>query len=216
MYQPTTKTVASCSLCDQRRILRISRDAVRSQLSPSQSQGPHRLSSIVDASRRASSRIDSDVGLLAHSRHDTEVTTDFRQRNIVSRREESSTKRRSSRMQAINMPLITSFSSTVQDPPCAFSATAVSKREGSVWTVTVFNESHGCQSLLHTGDSKSRFTRHRSNLFHLGRNGFCIVFLVSVMRTSDQAQGPGCGRAGQARHELWPLQKARTQPNYMR
>ncbi|SCZ89836.1 BZ3500_MvSof-1268-A1-R1_Chr1-3g01608 [Microbotryum saponariae] len=32
--------------------------------------------------------------------------------------------------------------------------------------------------------------------------------------TSNQVQGPGptpgCGREGQARHDLWPLQKART------
>ncbi|SGY16876.1 BQ5605_C012g07017 [Microbotryum silenes-dioicae] len=89
-------------------------------------------------------------------------------------------------------------------------------REGSVWTITVFNEAYGCQSLLHTGDSKSRFTRHRSNLFHLGRNGSYIVFLVSVMRTSDQAQDPGYGREGQARNDLWPLQKARTQPSHLR
>ncbi|SGY31961.1 BQ5605_C002g01290 [Microbotryum silenes-dioicae] len=39
---------------------------------------------------------------------------------------------------------------------------------------------------------------------------------ASYSSTSVQAQDPGCGRAGQARYELWPLQKARTQPSYMR
>ncbi|SGY74105.1 BQ5605_C005g03341 [Microbotryum silenes-dioicae] len=149
-------------------------------------------SSIVDASRRASSRI--DVGHLPHSRLDIEVTTDFRQWNIFSGRGKASTIRRSSQMRAINMRLITSFSSTfasltpvvsksVQDPPCSFSATAISKGECSVWTIIVFNEAHSHRSLLHTGDSKSRLTRQRSNLFRLGLNGSCIVFLVSVMRS---------------------------------
>ncbi|SCZ90690.1 BZ3500_MvSof-1268-A1-R1_Chr1-3g02153 [Microbotryum saponariae] len=69
-------------------------------------------SSIVDASRRASSRI--DVGLLPHLAPgpDAEVTTSFRQWNIVSRRGKISTKRRSSRMQAIDMRLMTRTSST--------------------------------------------------------------------------------------------------------
>ncbi|SGY19997.1 BQ5605_C017g08425 [Microbotryum silenes-dioicae] len=215
-------------------------DAVRIQLPRSQIQG---ASSIVDASRRASSR--SDVGHLPHSRPDIEVTTDFRQWNILSERGAVSTKRRSSQMRAINMRLITSFSSTfarltrvvsksVQDPPCSFSATAISKGECSVWTIIVLNEAHSHRSLLHTGDSKSRLTRHRFNLFHLGPNGSCIVFLVSVMRswrrrgyhyhsvtslqaytTSDQTQVPGCGREVQARHDLWSLQRPRTQPSYM-
>ncbi|SCZ91268.1 BZ3500_MvSof-1268-A1-R1_Chr1-2g01297 [Microbotryum saponariae] len=35
-------------------------------------------------------------------------------------------------------------------------------------------------------------------------------------RTFDQAQDPGCGREGQARHDLWPLQKARTKPICLR
>ncbi|SCZ91435.1 BZ3500_MvSof-1268-A1-R1_Chr1-2g01406 [Microbotryum saponariae] len=50
-------------------------------------------SSIVDASRRASSRI--DVGLLPHLAPgpDAEVTTDFRQWNIVSRRGKISEKK---------------------------------------------------------------------------------------------------------------------------
>ncbi|SGY25365.1 BQ5605_C018g08606 [Microbotryum silenes-dioicae] len=123
---------------------------------------------------RASSRI--DVGHLPHSRPDIEVTTDFRQWNILSGRGKVS--RRSSQMRAINPRLITSFSSTfasltgvvsksVQDPPCAFPATAISKGKCNVWTIIVFNEAHSHRSLLHTGDSNSRLTRHRSNLFHL-------------------------------------------------
>ncbi|SCZ91545.1 BZ3500_MvSof-1268-A1-R1_Chr1-2g01479 [Microbotryum saponariae] len=73
-------------------------------------------SSIVDASRRASSRI--DVGLLPHLAPgpDAEVTTDFRQWNIVSRRGKISMKRRSSRMQAIDMRLMTRTSSTFRRP----------------------------------------------------------------------------------------------------
>ncbi|SGY45410.1 BQ5605_C001g00281 [Microbotryum silenes-dioicae] len=159
---------------------------------PSDSRLLQGSSSIVNASRRASSRI--DVGHLPHSRPDIEVTTGFRQWNILSERGKVSTKRRSSQMRAINMRLITSFSSTFasltrvvsksdQDPPCAFSATALYKGECSVWTIIVFNEAHSHRSLLHTGDSKSRLTRHRSNLFHLGPNESCIVFLVSVMRS---------------------------------
>ncbi|SGY41630.1 BQ5605_C003g02536 [Microbotryum silenes-dioicae] len=154
---------------------------------------PYRgASSIVDASRHASSRI--DVGPLPHSRPDIEVTSDFGQWNILSGRRRVSTERRSSQMRTIDMRLITSFSSTfasltrvvsksVRDPPCSFSATAISKGECSVWTIIVFNETHSHRSLLHTGDSKSRLTRHCSNLFHLGPNGSCIVFLVSVMRS---------------------------------
>ncbi|SGY34231.1 BQ5605_C002g01600 [Microbotryum silenes-dioicae] len=69
---------------------------------------PHRASSIVDATRRASSR--SDVGHLPHSRPNIEVTTDFRQWYILSGRGKVSTKRRSLQMRAINMRLITSFS----------------------------------------------------------------------------------------------------------
>ncbi|SGY26628.1 BQ5605_C018g08753 [Microbotryum silenes-dioicae] len=211
---------------------------------PSDSRLLQRSSSIVDASRRASSQI--EVGHLPLYRLDIEVTTDFRQWNIFSGRGKVSTKRRSSQMRAINMRLITSFSSTfasltrvvsksVQDPPCSFSATAISKGECSVWIIIVLNEAHSHRSLLHTGDSKSRLTRHRFNLFHLGPNGSCIVFLVSVMRswrrrgchyhsvtslqahtTSDQTQAPGCGREVQARHDLWSLQRPRTQPSYMR
>ncbi|SCZ90041.1 BZ3500_MvSof-1268-A1-R1_Chr9g10686 [Microbotryum saponariae] len=147
MYQPTTKRVAFCSRCDQCRILRISRGAVRSQLSRSQSQGPHRSSTRRGARVRESTL--ASFHILAPG-PDTEVTTDFRQWNIVSRRGKISTKRKSSQMQAIDMRLITRTSST--------------------------------------------FT----------------------YRTSNQAQGPGCGREGQARHDLWPLQKARTQPSYMR
>ncbi|SGY16244.1 BQ5605_C012g06819 [Microbotryum silenes-dioicae] len=77
-------------------------------------------------------------------------------------------------MRAINMRLITSFSDIRKSDM---------RRECSVWTIIVFNEAHSHRSLLHTGDSKSRLTRHRSNLFHLGPNGSCIVFLVSVMRS---------------------------------
>ncbi|SGY80438.1 BQ5605_C008g05386 [Microbotryum silenes-dioicae] len=145
---------------------------------PSDSRLLQGSSSIVDASRRASSRI--DVGHLPHSRPDIEVTTDFRQWNIFSGRGKVSTKRRSSQMRAINMRLITSFSDnrksdTRREQECP--------RECSVWTIIVFNGAHSHRSLLHTGDSKSRLTRHRSNLFHLGPNGSCIVFLVSVMRS---------------------------------
>ncbi|SGY29293.1 BQ5605_C002g01036 [Microbotryum silenes-dioicae] len=51
-------------------------------------------------------------------------------------------------MQAIDMPLITSFSSTFA------SLTRVVGTSCGVSTITVFNEAHGCQSLQHTGDSK--------------------------------------------------------------
>ncbi|SGZ28551.1 BQ5605_C027g10370 [Microbotryum silenes-dioicae] len=135
-----------------------------------------------------------DVGHLPHSRPNIELTTAFRRWKILPRSAKVSTKRRSSQKRAIDMRLITSFSSTfasltrvvstsVQDPPCAFSATAIFKGECSVWTIIFFNEAHIYRSLLQTGDSKSRLTRHRSNLFHLGPNGSCIVFLVSVMRS---------------------------------
>ncbi|SGY29296.1 BQ5605_C002g01037 [Microbotryum silenes-dioicae] len=76
MYQLTTKREYSCSRCDQRCILythNLQRCREKSVITVANSGA----SSIVDASRRASSRI--DVGHLPHSRPDIEVTTDFRQ-----------------------------------------------------------------------------------------------------------------------------------------